>query len=133
MRLNLIASVFGVLALAASAAAQDQSGELNRLHGDLRLSPAQEGAWRDYVAAITPTSEAMDRQRSMDQMLPQLPTPRRIALIEASMARDAADFHREGLAVIAFYQQLTPQQQRTFDAETLPPAQAQGSGQPPAR
>jgi hypothetical protein len=130
MRLIGLASLMCALALAGSAGAQDASGELRRLHDALRLSQTQEGAWRDYVAAITPTAEATDRHRSMEEMMPALPTPRRIALIEAGMARDEADFHREGQAVIAFYQQLTPQQQRTFDTQTLPPSDQQGEGPP---
>lgn len=128
MRLIVVASSLLVLAWAATAAAQDTSRQLARLHDALHLTPAQDGAWRDYVAAVTPTAEATDRRRSMEEMMPQLPTPRRIALIEASMARDEADFHREGQAVIAFYQQLTPEQQRTFDTETLPAANDRDPG-----
>jgi hypothetical protein len=36
------------------------------------------------------------------------------------MAADEADFHRYGAAVTAFYATLSPEQQRTFDRETLP-------------
>jgi hypothetical protein len=106
----------------AQAADQAVSDQLIRLHEALGVTPAQEGAWRDYTIAIAPSAEAEDRHRAMEQLLPQLPTPRRIALIEANMERDMADFHRQGAAVIAFYQQLTPDQQRIFDAQTLPSA-----------
>ena len=52
-------------------------------------------------------------------MLPQLTTPRRIALIDAAMERDVADFRRQGDAVTAFYGRLAPDQQAIFDRETL--------------
>ena len=57
-------------------------------------------------------------------MMPNVPAPRRIALMEATMAADLADFRKQGAAVTAFYDQLTPAQQRIFDRETLPPAGA---------
>jgi hypothetical protein len=51
--------------------------------------------------------------------LPLVPTPRRIALIEATIAQDAVDFRRQGAAVTAFYGKLTPGQQKIFDQDTL--------------
>jgi len=56
----------------------------------------------------------------------QLKTPRRIALIDATMDQDVADFRRKGEAVTAFYARLTPDQQVIFDRETL----SQGSIEP---
>jgi hypothetical protein len=95
---------------------------LIRLHDLLHLSPDQEAAWNAYAAAVSPTPEAEQRQMAAAELLPQLTTPRRIALIDASMTQDAADFHRQGQAVMSFYMRLSPAQQRTFDQETLPPA-----------
>lgn len=54
--------------------------------------------------------------------MPRLPTPRRIALIEATMAADQADFRLQGLAVVHFYDLLSPAQQRIFDNQTAAPA-----------
>jgi hypothetical protein len=56
--------------------------------------------------------------------MPQIPTPRRLALMEATMADELADFRRERAAVEAFYNRLTPDQQRTFDRDTAPQATA---------
>lgn len=53
-------------------------------------------------------------------MLPQLPTPRRLALMDATMTDELADFHRQSAAIQAFYARLTPDQQRTFDRDTAP-------------
>jgi hypothetical protein len=122
------------LSLATISGAHAQQGPagpvgLGDLHDALHLTASQEAGWRAYVAAVTPTREMQSRQQATEQMLPQLPTPRRLALIQASMAQDAADFQRQGQAINAFYAQLTPEQQRTFDRETIPPAQ---DGPPPA-
>jgi hypothetical protein len=104
----------------AACAAQAVSAELIRLHDDLHLTVAQEADWRDYTRAIAPDPQSEARHRATQEMLPLIPTPRRIALIQATMAQDEADFRRQGAAVIAFYGKLTPDQQRTFDRETLP-------------
>lgn len=116
------------LALAAAPAVAQQavSADLIRLHDDLHLSASQEGAWRDYTRAIAPDPQAQARHRAADQLMPLAPAPRRIALMEAAMAADLADFRRQGAAVTAFYDQLTPDQQRTFDRETLPRPESPG-------
>jgi hypothetical protein len=99
---------------------QAVSAELIRLHDDLRLTESQETAWRDYTAAIAPDPQTIARHRATSELLPLVPTPRRIALIEATMSQDAADFRRQGVAVTAFYGALTLEQQKTFDRDTLP-------------
>jgi hypothetical protein len=94
--------------------------QLTRLHDALHLTGPQEPSWTVYKRAIAPNADVEARHKATDDMLPSLPTPRRIALIAATMAADEADFRRQGAAVTAFYDQLTPAQRRTFDAETLP-------------
>jgi hypothetical protein len=129
----------GLMASPTLAAAQSMgqprgqavSADLIRLHDDLHLSDTQETAWRDYTRAIAPSPQMQARHQATDGMLPLLPTPRRIALIEATMDQDTADFRRQGVAVTAFYNQLSPGQQRTFDLGTLPAPD--GEGQDPGR
>lgn len=132
MRWLVLGCCLFIAAPGAAAAQQAVNAQLLRLHDDLHLSEGQEPAWRDYTLAIAPSAQLEARHRATDEMLPVLPTPRRIALIEATMATDAADFRRQGQAVTAFYNQLTPGQQRTFDVETLPASGAPAEG-PPAR
>lgn len=104
----------------AARAAEAVSAELLRLHDDLRLSDSQEAAWHDYTTAIAPDPQTLARHRATSELLPMVPTPRRIALIEATMAQDTLDFRRQSAAVNAFYGKLTPEQQRVFDRDTLP-------------
>ena len=107
---------------------------LMRLHDALHLTADQEPAWTAYTAAISLNATAQRRHQATEQLLPQLTTPRRIALIEATMDADRADLHRQGLAVTKFYNQLTPGQQRAFDTETLAPqGGSPQDGQGPAR
>ena len=134
MRVAVMAVVFG-LALGCGAAAQPPAptAKLIELHDALRLSPDQEPAWNDYAAAIAPSPEAIARHQATEQFLPLLPTPRRIALIDATLTRDLADFRRQGAAAKAFYDRLTPDQQTIFDRQTLPGEDAGGSASPPRR
>jgi hypothetical protein len=115
----------------AAQAAQAVSAELIRLHDDLRLSDSQEQAWRDYTAAIAPNPQAEARHRAAQELLPMVPTPRRLALIQATMAQDQLDFGRQSAAVTAFYGKLTLEQQRMFDLDTLPSNGDQRSGDRP--
>lgn len=120
MRWALVSLSLCLLPFAAMAAEPAVDAQLTRLHDDLRLTPSQEAAWSAYTRAIAPNPELEARHRATDQMLPSLTTPRRISLIAATMAADEADFRKQGAAVSAFYEDLTPQQQKTFDAETAP-------------
>lgn len=121
-----------VLAAAAalSGVAHAQNAQLSSLHDALHLSPAQEDGWRAYVAALNPDPMADARHRETARMLPTLPTPRRVDLIDAQVDADAAMVHRQGAAVRAFYTSLTPDQQRAFDRQTAAqgnqPQQQQG-------
>ncbi len=108
------------LALGGVAMAQDASSMMSKLHDDLHLSADQEGAWRQYEAAMSQASQAQARHQAAQQLMPQVPTPRRLALIDATMTQDLEDFHRQSQAVAAFYERLTPPQQRVFDTDTLP-------------
>jgi hypothetical protein len=94
------------------------SASASRLHDTLRLTPDEEGAWRAYQAGIAPDPQQAAASRQAQLLMPQLPTPRRLALLRAQMQADLAAFDRNAEAVKAFYAALTPDQQRIFDTET---------------
>jgi hypothetical protein len=112
------------LALAGAAAAQSASPQLSRLHDDLRLTPGQQGAWDQYMAATNDGGQMQARRLAAEELLPQIPTPRRLALMEATMSEELADFRRQSEGIKAFYGRLTPDQQRIFDRDTSPQANA---------
>ena len=125
---SITARTFAVLFAAAALAgrADAQTPQLSGLHDALHLTAAQEDGWRAYVAAIGPDPSADARRRETARMMPTLPTPRRVDLVNAEVDADAALVHRQGAAVKAFYDSLTPAQQHAFDRQT---AQAQGGEQ----
>lgn len=110
------------LVIATSAAAQVPQAQLARLETALRLTPQQMDAWRAYQSATEPNAQEQAREASAQRMLPQLPTPRRIALMQAVLEDRLADFRRRSTGVETFYGQLTSDQQRIFDQETSPAA-----------
>ncbi len=117
-----------LLALGASVAgwspaASAQGRDPTALHDALHLTPVQEMAWKTYRGALTPDPAAQARQRAAQMLMPSLSTPRRIDLINAEMEADLAALRKQGDAVKTFYAQLTPDQQRVFDIQTLPKSQ----------
>ena len=135
---RLLIGLCASLVLAGGALAQQppQGGpDPARLHDALHLTPDQEGAWRQYLAAMSDDGQMMAQRQSAERLLPQLQTPRRLALMEATLNQSVTAFHKQAEAINAFYARLTPDQQRAFDRETLPPQGApQGPPQgPPQR
>ena len=59
------------------------------------------------------------RRQAAEQLLPQIPTPRRLALMDATMSDELAAFRRQRSAVEAFYNRLTPEQQRDVISRTF--------------
>jgi len=112
------------MALSGCALATQPASFSDQLHRDLRLRPDQEAAWNRYVAVIQDDGPLRGRRQAAEQMLPQLPTPRRLALMDAAMTDELTVFHRQRDAIQALYAGLSPDQQRVFDRESLPP----GSG-----
>lgn len=94
--------------------AQRHAKHLAELKGQLKLSAAQEPAWTAFASAMQPGERParLDRQ-DMDK----LTTPERIDRMRALRAQRAAEADRRGEATKTFYATLTPEQQKTFDAQ----------------
>jgi|SRR5579872_3281973 len=119
-RIRLIILGFWLtLAPGASALAQPMP-DVSELHEALRLTPAQQDAWSAYAASLGAPAAAQQRRAAAVAMMPTLPAPRRIDLMEAEMRQELADLHQQGQALKALYAMLTPEQQRLFDLRTLP-------------
>jgi protein CpxP len=129
-KLAALAAILPLLSFAPSALAQParaQPDQFAALHDALSLTPAQETAWRTYRATVAPDPYATARRKAAAALLPTVPTPQRIALIDAQMQADLDAFRRQGDAVKTFYAALDPVQKRVFDAQTAP-----RPGPPPA-
>ncbi|GAB2454368.1 hypothetical protein GCM10027082_00640 [Comamonas humi] len=119
----------------ASATAADGSMQHRRHHGSkeerqarmeqhwqslksaLKISGSQEASWTTYVSAMKPqqrTAPPMDRKA-----FAAMTTPERIDAMQTMRSQHQADAERRGQATKAFYATLTPEQQKTFDAQSL--------------
>ena len=81
----------------------------------LQLSPAQEGAWNSFVAALKPSANLQRHDRAD---IARLPTPERIDRMRALRSERIAEMDRRGDATKAFYAALTPDQKKVFDDAT---------------
>lgn len=88
----------------------------------LRITPAQEGAWTAFTAAMQPPAETGVRPGNEQRAeLDQLTTPQRIDKMREirgqRMSAMTALMEKRGEAAKTFYGALSPDQQKVFDAE----------------
>lgn len=79
----------------------------------LQITPAQEGAWANWVMAMQPP---VNRQRPDRAAMEKLTTPQRIDQMRAMRTERNALMDKRADATKVFYAALTPAQQATFDA-----------------
>lgn len=89
----------------------------------LKITPAQEGAWNTFTAAMKPP--ARDAAQRPDRAeLEKLPTPERLdkmrALRTQHMNDMAAAMDKRDQATKTLYAALTPEQKKLFDAQRRP-------------
>ncbi|CAN7500581.1 Spy/CpxP family protein refolding chaperone [Phenylobacterium sp. LjRoot225] len=87
-----------------------------RLRAVLQLRPDQEPALRALVDSMKPAPGTRERRRDEHDEMRNLPTPQRLDRMQARMSERQTRFARRADAVKRFYAQLTPTQQRAFDA-----------------
>jgi hypothetical protein len=87
----------------------------------LQLSPAQESAWTSFTASTQPPAgtppQRLDRAELAE--LAKLTTPQRLERMQARQTERTAMFAKRADATRTFYAGLNPDQQKTFDAETV--------------
>lgn len=93
-----------------------------RLKERLQLTPAQEPAWNALVAQMQPRP----RPDTPREAWAGLTTPQRLDRMEALKAERNQAMQQRHAAIRAFYAQLDPAQQKTFDAEAMAGARHAG-------
>lgn len=92
------------------------------LKAKLKLTPAQEGAWTTYTAAMKPAADMMTKRPDRTE-LDKLPTPERIDKMKALRTQRMNDMNaamdKHGEATKAFYATLTPEQKKVFDDSAM--------------
>lgn len=93
------------------------------LKAKLHLSAAQEPAWITFVQGMTPPTKSLEQAIDRDA-LAKLKTPERMekmnAVHESNLAAMQTHMKQRTEATRTFYNQLNTEQQKVFDAETLP-------------
>ena len=93
------------------------------LKAQLKLTPAQEGAWTAFTDSMKPAAAMMPMQRPDPVGMAKLTTPERLDKMKAlrdermKTMTTAMDMHVE--ATKTFYAALTPEQQKVFDATSM--------------
>lgn len=96
---------------------QRKAKRLTELKEKLKLDASQESAWNSFAAAQQPP--APPAQRPSREEVAKLTTPQRLDLMQKRQADRTAAFAQRADATRSFYAALKPEQQKTFDAETL--------------
>ncbi len=84
---------------------------MGMLKQKLQITPAQEGAWNNYVAALKPTMMQRPGRAEFEKMS----TPERIDRMRAMRTARQAEADKRGDATKTFYTALTAEQKKTFD------------------
>jgi hypothetical protein len=103
------------------AQSPNSSPELQRLHNVLNLRLDQDRAWQDYVRSTAVDPQEAIRRRDASERMAGLTAPGRVDLSVQMMTVDLASLQRRGAALKLFYSSLSPDQQATFDKETMRP------------
>lgn len=94
------------------------------LKAQLKLTAAQESAWTAFEQAHKMPPGMQNHQRPDPAEMAKLTTPERIEKMQTlraeRMKEMSAAMEKRTEATKAFYAALTPEQQKTFDAATLP-------------
>ena len=93
----------------------------------LKLTPEQQGAWTTYIAAMKPSANAKWPDRAE---LAKLSTPERLDKMRELRKQHDAEMDRRDDATRTFYATLTPEQKKTFDANTGRPFHRRGPQAP---
>ena len=88
-----------------------------QLKQNLQLTPAQEPAWNAFVTRMQPQPRA--DQRGNRDAWTNLTTPQRLERMEAMRTQRDQTMAQRHDAIRSFYAQLTPEQQKTFDAQGM--------------
>ena len=87
---------------------------MGMLKQKLQITPAQEGAWNTYVAALKPTQFNRPERGEFEK----LTTPERIDRMRAMRAQHIAEMDKRADATKTFYAALSPEQKKVFDTES---------------
>ncbi len=86
------------------------------LRAALQLRPDQEGALKAFIDSHQPPAGMREMRRERRGEMAAMTTPQRLDAKKARMAEHQARFEQRAAATKRFYAQLSPAQQKAFDA-----------------
>jgi hypothetical protein len=89
---------------------------LEKLHADLKLAPEQEAAWKAWSDPIRQQSAAMGDRMKERESMQKLPAPERMEKMLERMKEHQQKMEGHLGATRAFYNQLSAEQKKVFDA-----------------
>jgi hypothetical protein len=95
---------------------QRRAERLSALKEKLKLTPAQEGAWNSFATA---QQRPAGQPRFDREEFAKLTTPQRLDRMQAMQAERAVLFAKRADATRGLYAALSPEQQKTFDTESM--------------
>ena len=100
---------------------QRREARMAELKTKLQLTPAQESGWTAFTASAQRPDNARNRADWKERRaeMAKLTTPERLDRMQARQTERAAHFAQRAEATRSFYAGLTPEQQKTFDSETM--------------
>lgn len=96
--------------------AQRAQHRAERLRAVLQLRPEQEPALTAYLQALQPPAGAREAWQARRGQVAAMTTPQRIEAMRKGMEARRARFDQHAQATLRFYAQLSPAQQKAFDA-----------------
>lgn len=89
---------------------------MHALHDKLKLAPAQESAWNNFIAATKPQGRPQRDREDFSQLTAPERLDRRMEAEKEHLNR----MEEHARALKAFYAQLSPEQKKTFDESFHP-------------
>lgn len=90
-----------------------------KLKAELKLKPEQEAAWTAFVAGTAHGPRMGGRDGAQHAEMAKLTTPERLDKMMAMHAERSAEMAKRMEATKTLYAKLTPEQQKTFDAQGM--------------
>ncbi|HEY2257481.1 MAG TPA: Spy/CpxP family protein refolding chaperone [Variovorax sp.] len=106
----------------------EHAKRLAAMKAKLNLTPAQQGAWDTFAAAQQPPAHPPGDMRARWEEFQKMTTPERLDRMQQRQTERAANFAKRADATRTFYATLSPEQQKTFDTESLPRRAPGGPG-----
>ncbi|WP_332765090.1 Spy/CpxP family protein refolding chaperone [Phenylobacterium sp.] len=94
----------------------DPAARAEHLRAALQLRPDQEAALKAFVDSHQPPAGGREKRQERRGEMAGLTTPQKLDAQKARMAEHQARFEQHAAATKRFYAQLSPAQQKAFDA-----------------